>query len=58
MGYVGISGLAKNRNAQLTEKKPLSGRYTEHRRCRDIGKMAFAIMAQSTRIQVNCNVAT
>ena len=57
MGYAGISGLVKNRNAQ-TEEKPLSGRYTEHRRCRDIGKMAFAIMAWSTEIQVDCNTET
>ena len=57
MGYVGISGLAKNRNAQ-TEEKDHCGRYTEHWRCRDIGKMAFAIMAWSTEIQVNCNIAT
>ena len=57
MGYVGISGLAKTVTLK-PRKKPLSGRYTKHRRCRDIGEMAFAIMAQSTGIQVNCNVAT
>ena len=35
MGYAGISGLAKTVTLKL-RKKPPSGRYTKHRRCRDI----------------------
>ena len=35
MGYAGISGLAKTVTLK-PRKKPLSGRYTKHRRCRDI----------------------
>ena len=58
MGCVGISGLAKNRNAQTEEKDHCPEDILSTDDAETLAKMAFATMARSTEIQVNCNIAT
>ena len=59
MGCVGISGLAKNKNAQTEEKDHCPEDILSTDDAETLhGEMAFAIMAWSIEIQDNCNVAT